>query len=106
MSSSHSDALNKVAAVVVTVAVASVSSYFSAIIVVGVEINFVMEAVEAMASSFATVFLLLFLFLLSFCIHLLGPSPTWTSERLPVGVILHPVWTWLILYRLRYHRCH
>ena len=59
MSSSHSVALNKVAAAVVIVAVESVPSSFSAIIAVGIEITFVMEAVGSGVSSFAAVFLLL-----------------------------------------------
>ena len=51
MSLSHFDALNKVAAAVVTVAVESVSSSFSVIIVVGIKINFVMEAMESVFFS-------------------------------------------------------
>ena len=46
MSSSHSDAQNEVAAVVVTVAVEYVLSSFSAVVVVGVEITLVTESVD------------------------------------------------------------
>ena len=66
MSLSHSDALIRVAASVVTVALESVSSSFSAMTVVGIETNFAMEDVEYVASSFADVYLLLFF---CFCSH-------------------------------------
>ena len=60
-----------------------VSSSFSAVIVVGAKIAVVMMAVESVSSSFSAIFFL-FLFLVLLCIHLLGSSPTWMNERLPV----------------------
>ena len=52
MSSSHSDSQTEVNADVGTVAVESVSSSFSAVIVVGVKIAVVLVAVESVTSSF------------------------------------------------------
>ena len=54
--SSHSDAQNEEAAAVVTVAVESVSSSFSAVVVVGVEsVAVAVVAVESASSSFPVV---------------------------------------------------
>ena len=56
VSSSHSDAQNEKAAAVVTVAVESVSSSFSAVVVIGVEsVAVVIVAVESASSSFPAV---------------------------------------------------
>ena len=66
MSSSHSDAQTEVTAAVVTVAVESVSSSFSAVIVVGAKIAVVMVAVESVSSSFSANFFLVFVVVVVF----------------------------------------
>ena len=63
MPSSHSDAqTTEVAVAVVTMAVESVLSSFSAVIVVGAKIAVVMVAVKFVTSSFSVMFIFVFLF--------------------------------------------
>ena len=77
MSSSHSGAQTEVTVAVVTVAVESVSSSFSSVIVVGVKDAVVMVAVESVSSSFSAVFVFVLVVVLHSLFRLLSRLNEW-----------------------------